>query len=167
MHELNLFGTPLEPPRPRAKASVTLGTTQLVDQNVLAAPTPPSLLHAEPRRENDDTPDDEDLPAPDLSARQILKRYLQQNSIAFVDADKVKGGLFSRDRLELFDFVVHREDASYLVAACAKRPHTSLLADLKQWEGILGPGFQAAVAIVDEDDPICFRTIDGDRVDIA
>jgi hypothetical protein len=165
MQDIDLFGTPIESPR-RIKSSTNLGTTQFVDQKVLCEPTPPSLLPGESRRDNEETLDD-DLPEPDLSPRDALKRYLQQNSIAFVDADKVKAGLFSRDRLELFDFLLHREDAIYLVAACAKRPHTSLLSDLKQWHNILGPGFQAAVAMIDEDDPICFRTIDGDRVNIA
>jgi hypothetical protein len=167
MQNIDLFGTAIELPR-RIKSSTNLGTTQFVDQKVLCEPTPPSLLPIEPRRDNEDTLDDDDnLPEPNLSPRDALKRYLQQNSIAFVDADKVKAGLFSRDRLELFDFVVHREDTTYLVAACAKRPHTSLLSDLKQWEKILGPGFQAAVAVIDEDDPISFRTVDGDKLDIV
>ena len=84
-----------------------------------------------------------------------------------VDADQVKADLPNRNRLQLFDFVVHREEASWLLAACHDNPSHRLVADLREWERILGPSFAAVVARVDDDGGMTFRTIDGEHVDLG
>jgi hypothetical protein len=110
--------------------------------------------------------DDDALARPDLSARKALQRYLRKQAIPHVDANKVKAGLFSQERLRLFDFVVHREATSWLLAACDGGPSNALVSDLREWERILGPGFLAVVAGVDDEGAIKFRTTEGEKVDI-
>jgi hypothetical protein len=137
MDQLDLFGPPVEPPASAAA-----------------------------RRPAHDLSDNDPLPSRDLTPRQVLEQWLREQAIPYVDADNIKTGLPNRNRLQLFDFVVHQERASWLLAACHDNPSERLVADLREWGRILGPGFAAVVARVDDDGGLTLRTIDGERVDL-
>jgi len=171
MHELDLFGTPVEPLQRRGRSSAGLGTSgERASQPVIQ-----QEIQLKPKRTvhpldwptvDEDLDDDDPPPFPALPPREAVQQYLQEQAIPYVDADKVKSGLFSADRLQMFDFLVHREEVTWLMAACDGEPNHSLASDLRQWERILGPGFQAVAAKVNDEDPISFRTIDSDKVEI-
>ena len=114
-----------------------------------------------------DSADDDALPCPDLTPRQVLEQWLREQAVPYLDAEQVKAGLPNRNRLQLFDFVLHREEASWLLAACHENPSERLVADLREWERILGPGFAGVVARVDDDGGITLRTIDGEHIDLG
>jgi len=125
----------------------------------------PSTLTMDQPQANQEVDEDDCLPPPEMPPREVLRQHLREQSIRFVDVETIKAGLFSRDRLQLFDCVIHGGQVSWLVAACDGKPKDGLLTDLHEWERIFGPGFMAAVARVDED-AITFRTIEGEKVDI-
>ena len=165
MQELDLFGIPVEPPRRRGRSSAGLGTS---DEEQEIRPKPKRTVHPLdwPTVQEEKVDDDDSLPPLVLPPREAVQQYLREKAIPCADADKVKAGLFSADRLQMFDFVVHREEVTWLLAACDGDPNLTLLSDLRDWERILGPGFIAVVARVDVEDLITFRTIDGDKVSI-
>ena len=53
------------------------------------------------------------------------------------------------------------------LAACDREPKSGLMADLHEWERILGPGSVVVVARVDEEGTITFQTIECETVDLA
>lgn len=101
----------------------------------------------------------------DLPPREAVSRYLRKEAILYVIADKIKAGLPMHYRLQLFDFVIPREETSWLLFA--GEPNAAALNDLRAWERIFGPGFAAVVATVMDDEAPIFRTLDGDRVDLT
>jgi hypothetical protein len=71
-------------------------------------------------------------------------------------------GLFSRHGLQTFDFVIHREETSWVVFA--DQPNAAALRDLREWDRIFGPGFTAVVATVRDEQPPIFRTLHAERI---
>jgi hypothetical protein len=171
MDQLDLFSRPVEPLRRRGKSSAGLGvagkaTSQPTDLQMSRRDAKPTAPTAEQPAAAEQAGDDP-LPSPDLTPRQVLEQWLRKQAIPYVNADNIKTGLPTRNGLHLFDFVVHREEASWLLAACHDNPSDRLVSDLREWERILGPGFAAVVARVDDDGGMTLRAIDGEHVDLG
>jgi len=162
MEKIDLFGKPIKPLRRGKKSSAGLGNGR---------PMGPPENQVQPKsvapRTGTKVRDDDTQARSGLGPRRALQRYLRKQAIPFVDADKVKADLFSAERLHLFDFVVHREETSWLLAACDGSPNNALVSDLREWERILGRGFQAVIARIDEENAITFHNIEGEKVDIT
>jgi hypothetical protein len=163
MDQLDLFGPPVESQRPHGKSSGSMGESPAAHRQRNRREPELAIEVGSQWLADSDSP----LPSPDLTPRQVLEQWLREQAIPYIDAEQVKAGLPSRNRLQSFDFVVLGEEANWLLAACHENPSDHLASDLREWERILGPGFVAVLARVDDDGGMTLRTIDGDRVDLA
>jgi hypothetical protein len=167
MDQLDLFSKQIEPPGRRRKSSANLGGKRERESTALNPGKDEVASASEQQPARGEVAVDDPLPSPDLTPRQVLEQWLREQAVPYLDAEQVKAGLPNRNRLQLFDFVVHREEASWLVAACHDNPSDRLVADLREWERILGPVFVGAIARVDDDGGMTLRTVEGEHVDLA
>jgi len=128
---------------------------------VRASPTSTSTVPSE-------SPTAKPSPAPPAlrrSLREVVERYLRENSLPYINVDEAKKALFAGAKLRSFHFVVYFKDRSnWLLYAAQLRKEGR--EDLKQWEAILGDGFMAVVAKQETAGALKFRTLAGDAVEI-
>lgn len=161
MHDL--FGESIELPARRPRSSSGLGTQRQHPQVQPALPIPTAAQEIAALDEGAEIAE----ALADLSLREVVEQYLEDQNLPYVDVAKVQDGLFARTRLEAFDFVVSAPQGHNWLLYAAPLS-VAAREDLREWERIFGPGFTALITEELEDDgdlsALTFRTLDGEKV---